>query len=222
MLMAPSFQTQGRGEMTDTKITPETGVLAVTGNAVALILDGPGGTVINDFRGTSRSEVVDGFVKIEVLEAPPRGRENEPNVLGVLASVLTHRNQAKPRIEQGRDANGEDGVLVFPNGDRLAVQIVSVPVDSNHWKNVSKGKAAVQLSIEEAASWLHEAIEKKKRAIASADGARIVLALDTRHCAQLAHEQVIESFHRQFGDAAIYGFAQIWLVGPVTGRCWKL
>jgi hypothetical protein len=56
-------------------------------------VDGLGRTEINDFRGRSKSELVDRYVEIEVVDAPPRGRENEPNVLGVLASLITHGDQ---------------------------------------------------------------------------------------------------------------------------------
>lgn len=208
--------------MADMKITPNTGDLGVAVQAAALIVDGPGRTEINDFRGRSKSELVDRYVEIEVVDAPPRGRENEPNVLGVLASVITHGgDQDKPKIDQGRDANGEDGILVFQNGDKLVVQVVSVPVDPTYWRSVSKGSAKARLSLDDAASWLEEAI-KKKLVIATADRSSIVLALDIRHCAQLAHGKVIEAFRNNFRDPASYGFAQIWLVGPMTDRCWKI
>jgi hypothetical protein len=121
----------------------------------------------------------------------------------------------------GQDAKGEDGIPAFSNGDRLVVQVVSVPVDSTYRKNVSKGNATARLSFKNAASWIAEAIQKKL-VIASVDGANIVLALDVRHCAQLAHGQVIAALKSDFNDPAKHGFAQIWLVGPVPDRCRKV
>jgi hypothetical protein len=92
--------------MADTKLTPNPGALGVTGQPVALILDGPERTEINDFRGRSASKVLDEHIEIEVIDSPPRGSENEPHVLGVLASVITHNDQDKPTIDRGPRREG--------------------------------------------------------------------------------------------------------------------
>lgn len=196
-------------------IQPGAASLALTGGTFALTHDGSTHTALNDFKGSSRSTVKDGSIEIEVVDRPATGRANEPNVLDVLSGVLGAKWTA------GEDANGEDGTLILKTGETLAVQIVSVPADSKHWREVSTGKASVKIPFMEAAAWINDAIAKKLT-IAAADRRKMVLALDIRHSAQLANEAVVAVFRQDFPDPAGHGFAQIWLVGPISKRCEQL
>ena len=127
--------------MGDTNITLGSAQMRLTLGAVALIKDGNDGTEINDFRGSSSSKVVDGIIHIDIAGRPQSGTKNEPYVLGPLASVISYGDQSSPQIKAGIDANGVDGVLEFPNGARLPVQVVSVPVDETYWQAVGSGRA---------------------------------------------------------------------------------
>jgi hypothetical protein len=196
--------------------------LTFTFGKIAATVDEVGKTTIQDFWGSSNSEVADGIVTIEVLDNPPHGKQSQVYVLRVLASVLSHGDQSKPQITDGIDSNGEDGILTFAKGEKVPVQVVTVPIDQDHWKKVSAGHATVTLSVNQAATWIHEAITKKAAVIEPHFRAKIVLALDIRHAAQFAHDDVASAFYDQGGQSFDYGFLQVWFVASTTGRCRRL
>jgi hypothetical protein len=191
------------------------------GNSVAMIVDGTDGTAINDFKGSSASKIGDGYIEVTLQGGPPAGKQDDPYVAAVLAQVVSHNGQSNPVPEKGADQNGEDGILRFGDGSKLIVQSVSVPVDPTHWTKANKGDVSVRLTFAEAARWIQGSIEKKL-SIVSHDRPQILLALDTRHCGPIAQPAILESLHVQFGSAARYGFAQIWLAGPVPSRCLRI
>lgn len=192
---------------------------------VAMSIDGPTRSEINDFIGKSRSSLLpDGRLLFEVTGKPLQGTSNEPNVLNVLAGSLAQADYRQATDEENR--RGVDGWVNDSEGAPAPVQVVKVPAESEFGAAVAKGSWEITVTVDEAASWIKAAIDRKttgpKPSIAPADRASMLLALDVRHAGQLANADVIAAFARQMPSVAQLGFRAIWLVGSTPAGTRKL
>jgi hypothetical protein len=196
----------------------ETGFYNVTGHPVALILVGTDRIEVNDFSGTSTMTLQpDGSLSVQINGRVRRGTSNEDSVLKVLRSAVEVAVGEPVELMAGEDARGEDGKLRF-GGRTYVAQIVTVPSDRNIGKEIASGKFEIRLTEELAVAWISGSIEHKT-SIASMDRPRTILALDVRHVGMLCEPSIVEEMLREKPHITQLGFAQIWLVGPVSSRC---
>lgn len=199
-------------------VTPTTGYCSVVGYPVALILNSEGRVEVNDFSGVANGQLnADGTIEVTIHGKLRRGTANEESVLKILRAAIAVATGAEVSIEAGEDHRGEDGRLTV-GGLSYAVQIVTVPVGRDLGKEIASGNFNIWLTDESAVSWISDAIEHKLT-IAVPDRPRIVLALDARHVGILSDQSIVEKVRVQKPEIVSYGFAQIWLVGPITSRC---
>jgi hypothetical protein len=202
-----------------------TGDLKVVGYAPNIVVSGPTRVDVNDPDGRSHTErTADGAIRVRVSEPFRPGRGNEPKVLQVIASAIEHEIGATVTVQPGEDHRGEDGRLQFDGAGKggLAVQVVTAVQDPDFCEQSSKGDGLLDLSPEMGAAILRGAIESKLKRIPVQQRPSLILALDARHCGMLADDDVVSAFMREFGEPRAFGFAQLWIVGPVVARCRRL
>lgn len=196
----------------------ETGFYNVTGHPVALILVGTDRIEVNDFSGTSTMNLQpDGTLNVLINGRVRRGTSNEESVLKVLRSALEVTVGMPVELIPGEDARGEDGKLRF-GGQTYVAQVVTVPSGRDIGKEIASGKFEIRLTEQLAVDWISGSIEHKT-SIAPMDRPRTILALDVRHVGMLCEPSLVEKMLRERPNIAQLGFAQIWLVGPVSSRC---
>jgi hypothetical protein len=89
----------------------------VTGGSVALVIDGPDRTEVNDFKGRSKTtRDASGSYTIETQGAPWCGKRNEPAALKTLRQAMAVEHGSSPVVHKGRDQWGEDSIFEFPGG----------------------------------------------------------------------------------------------------------
>jgi hypothetical protein len=191
---------------------------------VAMSIDGPTRSEINDFIGKSRSiRLPDGRLLFEVSDKPLQAGANEPNVRKALAEALSapagESLSCRPATDAEND-HGVDGYVTYSSGMSVPVQIVKTPSQKEYGVAVAKGLWRIVVTVDEAANWIKSTIDHKSKKIAPADRANMILALDVRHAGQLVNVDVIASFARQMPNVAQLGFRAIWLVGstPVGSK----
>jgi len=87
--------------------------------------------------------LADGVVSINIHGPIQIGRKGEPRALDTLLSRL-RQDGHQPVLEAGRDQRGEDGILLL-QGERLTLQVVSVPSCSKQKSEVRAAIAAPKL-----------------------------------------------------------------------------
>jgi hypothetical protein len=197
--------------------------MTVTFGDAALSINGPDRAEINDIVGQSKSRrLPSGELEFTTGERPLQGRPNESNVLKVLVDTISAETNEKHFHEKGDkedDKRGIDGRVVFPDGSKVPVQVVTTPPYSNWGAAVARGNAKIVASVDDAASWIKAAIDHK---VSGADRASLILALDARHAGMLCADDVIAAFHRQMPELAMLGFRAVWLVGNAPVNTKKL
>jgi len=169
--------------------------------------------VLNDFVGQSGSCVLPGgLIRFKVSGQPLQSDENESNVLKTLAEAVGAvgwRKKEKLAIERG-----EDGFVKLGE-DSVAVQVVSVPMDTAIRQRVATGECVVEVPVDAVASWIAQAIQRKTPGgkCIPRTAPSLILAIDARHWGQVVNAQVLDEFHRQMPGAADLVFRAIWLVG---------
>lgn len=191
---------------------------------VAMSINGPDRSEINDFRGQSQTRrLPDGRIEIAVQESPHRGKGNEPRVRKVLQEALSREWRVDVTIRaptEEEDRRGIDGIAVAPDGKVLVVQIVTVPTEKDYGRCVAQGSHRVVLTVDEAIDWIADAIEHKGK-IAPADRGSMILALDVRHAGLLAADDFVAAAKQRICPADL-GFAAIWLVANVSTHSARL
>ena len=201
------------------------------GGTMAMSIDAPNRSEINDFVGQSRSgRLPDGKLWFKVTGRPLQGEHNEPNVLKVLVAALSAEageTLSYRRASKAENQGGIDGYVQYSSGVPVPVQIVKAPSAKEYGADVAMGDWSIIVTVEEAAGWIVTAINRKvsgKKIPSIARRARtsMILALDIRHAGQLANEDVIAAFARQMPDAGALGFRSVWLVGSTHAGSRKL
>jgi 2-polyprenyl-3-methyl-5-hydroxy-6-metoxy-1,4-benzoquinol methylase len=198
--------------------------IAISLGSVAMSINGPDRSEINDFVGQSQTRrLPDGRIEIAVQGSPHRGARNEPQVRKVLQDALSIEWGVNVIVEpptKQEDARGIDGTTVAPDGRVLVVQIVTVPADCDYARCVAKGSHQVALTIDEATGWIENAI-RHKLTIAPADRGLMILALDVRHAGFLAASDIVAAAQQRLAPAK-FGFAEVWLVANVPTHSARL
>jgi hypothetical protein len=209
-------------EMKDKKADLEAGMYRYKLSAAAMIHEGRDRVDINDFVGIAQSRRnEDGSFTLNLAGAPPRGRRNEVNVCGTLVEAIAERDGRAPQLLAGSDERGEDGILRFPDGSQLVLQIVTVPCDAEHGRLVSKGEAQLTFTAADGAQMILSAIALKKH-IPRDHRRKTLLALDARHAAILRHDDIMASLQARRGELRDAGFSEIWLVGATRANSRQL
>jgi hypothetical protein len=150
------------------------------------------------------------------------GTRGEGEVVGILRSTMAMMGRA---VSQGGPAsNRYDDKWLTVNGERVAVQVVTVPPSENYWSEVAAaGSASTDVPVSLAARWVHEALKGKASHYGPECCGEFILALDCRFAAVVSSRAVVESYLGQFGDPTLaLGFGAVWLVGPRESRCTQL
>ena len=205
-------------------ITPKICVPKIKGQEIAMIIDGPDRTEVSDFGGgKSRSTMdSDGQARIVTSGRLRRGRTNEGAVVKVLRQCLKDETGSMPFIVRASDERGEDARLRFPDGTERVVQIVTTPPDPEYGAAIARGSSEREIPASEAASWIRSSIEFKRNQIPEAGRRAMILALDARHAGLLSESAVLAELAANGPPTTSYGFAEIWLVGPIPSRSCRL
>lgn len=108
------------------------------------------------------------------------------------------------------DQRGNDAVLLV-NGNRVNVQIVSLPADAQLIKTLEKsGKAELEPS--DAVEVLRRSMEKKRHKANDT-----ILVLDAAQLGAVASPNVVGAYLDRYGDPEVeYGVRELWIAGPTT------
>ena len=161
--------------------------------------------------GRSQSTVDSaGNVVIELTGALDRGRQAQGRALKVLMQALGAQGDTVARVPGERDDRGEDALLLL-NGNRVTVQIVSLPIDQRPWRELTAvGKTSVVLTRREVIQVVRNGFLRKKE---SAQGT--LLVLDVAQIPGIVSRAMVAeyvSIHRD--PEQEFKLLQAWLVGP--------
>lgn len=156
------------------------------------------------------------------LRAPVNaGRISEPPVTERVLRHLRSEGRVASLLE-AEDNRGEDSVIVC-DGERITVQIVTVPGSTEFLKQASLGSASTTVTNEGAAHWIASAVKKKQGKYALTDRAHTLLAIDAQMVGVLASPQVAAAVAQFHGDICQQsGFGAVWIVGPSDSRCTRI
>jgi hypothetical protein len=149
------------------------------------------------------------------------GKKGEPVVVERVLGQLRADGHTISTLSH-RDELGEDH-LVDCDGSEVVIQVIGVPTATDFIGEASRGSASTSVSLEQAASWIRDAVAKKQAQYAPAVRATMLLALDVRAVGVLVSPLVADELRARHGDlCSDSGFAAIWLVGPSDSRCTRL
>lgn len=204
----------------------EPGNLRITANPVGVVVEGPpespDGRVVDSkpaSGGRSHSRVDrDGTFTVELSGQLDKGRANEARVLKVLLQAMRNRGLAAGPVVGAQDHRGEDA-LVELDSRRIAVQVVTVPIDPSLWKHLSSAGVATRSgTLEDAVQMIREALAHKAQ---TAKGT--LLALDVSHISAIVGPRLVETYHAAYGDLnREFSFDSVWLVGPTVRSVYNL
>lgn len=183
---------------------------------IRIARDGPDGRI------ASADATADGKVTDHI---EGRASSKDDAELRVAVNLVGKLNQLgaswhAPELERAsaRDERGVDCIARDDAGKDLLIQVTTT--EREVWQQL-RHDPHVERSAEGAA--VVDAIRTAIAAKATRAAPNIVLALDATDSPRHALRSVAESFREQHGEwAAGIGFAQIWLVGPVTGLVQRL
>lgn len=149
------------------------------------------------------------------------GRSGEPAVADRVASVLRSEGHTL-EVQPHRDDRGEDHALLV-DGERITVQVVTLPANTEFLREASHGSASTSVSHETAAGWVADCVRKKAVQYSAKQKSQMLLAVDAHMVGALVSENIISALADKYGDTcARFGFAAIWLIGPSDSRCTRL
>lgn len=170
-------------------------------------------------RASSATLRDDGSLDMSIVGSSPQGEEDTLAACRVLKERLNAAGGRWGCVIPGREP--ADCVLVDAEDPSITldVQVVRAIVSEGLWRGLSSsGSVQSSLSPAEAATEIQKAIERKARdeKIPGRLRARLVLALDATRLPGLAFDAIVREFRStHLVTARRYGFAAIWLVGPV-------
>jgi hypothetical protein len=128
------------------------------------------------------------------------------------------RGFAAGAVVGAQDHCGEDALVVL-DGRRIAVQVVTVPIDPSLWKHLSDdGVATTSGTLEDGVQMIREAMTHKAQ---TAKGT--LLALDVSHISAIVGPRLVETYHAAYGDLSVeFSFDSVWLVGPTARSVYAL
>jgi len=154
-----------------------------------------------------------GVVSLNIHGPTQTGRKGEGRALDTLLSRLREEGH-QPVLEAGRDEQGEDGILLL-QGERLTLQVVSVPSCPELWRDANRDSATTAVSVADAAKWIRDAVLAKVTNTSPAERATTIVVLDAGLAGVLSAHEVADAYLALYGDPhPEFGLASIWLVGP--------
>jgi hypothetical protein len=125
------------------------------------------------------------------------------------------------KVLDGDDAKGVDRIMIV-DGESFILQVTIVPQASTFWREASQSSATTQVSQPRAASWLREAIVTKSNTPSLQD-APVLLAVDVRHAGVVAMPPLLKEYLTNYvSPDREFGFASVWIVGPLPQYCCRL
>jgi len=199
-------------------LKPDTGHLGITGSPLGMLTEGPPDSTegrlvdfkpASDGRSYSNTDPTGSFTAD--LSGPlVRGRQGEGRVLDVLAQALRARGEEVTPVAGGRDDQGEDGLLSI-NNHIVRIQIVSMPADSNVWKELAMDNAVTRRgTIDDAVQVVRETLVHKKDKAAGT-----LLALDAAHIGAIVGPRLVQAYQAAHGDPEEeFSLVEAWIIGP--------
>lgn len=193
--------------MASDSIDPATGARIVRNQS-------PSGTVSTAILGPGDQ------VGITIAGPPEVGRAGQPRALDALQGVLVAQGHQVTYLPGARDDHGEDA-LVDIDGERLTVQLVTVPASPDLWRAAASTPSASTIQpVTGAAEWLRSAIEAKTAATSPAARARTILGLDAAHAGALATPEVVAAYAAMAPTQVLEnGWRAVALLGPTSSTC---
>lgn len=161
-----------------------------------------------------------GRVTIGICGSPPRGEEG---TIEACHRLIMQRNLALGETwEEPREVRGVQYIdaEVLGSGSfagrRMTIQVVRALTDPSFWKTLGyAGRESLDLSQDEAAEVLKNAIEFKASKIPLGVRSSLTLALDATDVPALSMHAVVDSFNSLHGSwLDAQGFESVWVVGP--------
>lgn len=178
--------------------------------------------IVHQFPGGVRSEArlttdrvhLTAQGRLETRKQPDGTRLGELAVGELLAEHLAGRWRPG---DEADDKNKIDGYLELTNA-AIPVQITMIPSDKDYWGQAALSSASTDVPYDHAVTWVYNALTKKT-AHAASDR---ILAIDARHAGVVALEPLVTAYRAKFGDPAVFGFKEVWLVPPQSSLCTRL
>jgi hypothetical protein len=162
-----------------------------------------------------------GVVSLNIHGPTQTGRKGERRALDTLLSRLRQEGH-QPFLEEGWDERGEDGILLL-QGDRLTLQVVSVPSDPKLWRDANHESATTSVPVADAAKWIRDAVFAKFTNTSPAERATTIVVLDAGLAGVLSAHEVADAYFALYGDPHLeFGLASVWLVGPTPSTTTRL
>ena len=161
-----------------------------------------------------------GALVVELSGPLVKGRANQKKALGVLIEALQARGSVAEIFDEDEpeDHRGEDG-LINLDGQRVVVQIVSVPADQSAWRKLASAGAASQ------GSTFAETVEIVRQSLLHKKGKATgtILVLDASHFGAMAGPKLVDAYLQKYGDPEIeFLLLEAWLVGPTVISTFRL
>lgn len=172
--------------------------------------------------GTAASADIEGGQLIyRIAGASPQG---ELDTMDTVRRFVAWLNQAEKVWSEPRQSDLEHtdavagGAGVNARGTQMRVQVVRAIIDSNLWHGLSiRGEHSTTLRIDDSATHLWAAVEKKATKIDKAARHGIVLILDANRCPGQAFPEVVHVYRQKFSEPTkSMGFAGVYVVGPTS------
>ncbi len=175
--------------------------------------------VFKSFEGMrSHATLANATVELTLSGPLDLGKRAEGRVADRVISVLKSEGKTV-EVMPHQDSKGEDSKIRCDGAD-INVQVVTVPAATQFLREANQGSASTTVPILQAAAWINDAASAKAAHYSPAQNAATLLAIDVRHVAVLASEQVVQAVEQAFGNPCTSnGFGAVWLVGPLDSRC---
>jgi hypothetical protein len=172
---------------------------------------------------TGEHDPESGSIKLHLSGDLDVGRPNETRVCHSLEQALERNGITIIEVQPGLDHYGIDRVFKTPHGD-INVQVVTAISDTETWRELRKsGEVSLEVTIEEAATLLHETMATKAQAIGRREREDITLVLDADQTGVLSKPRILKAYCNFFQDPVKeFGFRNVWVVGPTADDAIRL
>ncbi len=204
----------------------EGGRFTITGVSVGFTVEGPpespAGRRVESKPATgglaASNSDASGSTWAELHEPLARGRANEAQALRLAVQAMRSRGASVRILEGARDDRGEDHLLEV-SGKRVAVQVVSIPVDQQFWWELARTRSVQAFrSLDDAVGIVREAVDCRRD---TARGA--ILILDASHIGAMCGPRLVDAYTRTYGSVdAEYDLSECWIVGPTSRSAFRI
>lgn len=170
--------------------------------------------------GQSDSKVDDnGNLHVYLSGYLDKGKPNEWHVKKTLEQALKAEGNDVHQVVDSKDdrlenldARGKDGIFII-NDHEVAIQIVTVPTESQLWKELADSKASSRnVDRSDAVRWIRKTLEHKKN-----KAENTLLVLDASHFSAMVGQQLIDDYINKYGDPIDeYSFKTVWIIGSTV------